>query len=295
MALGAIPPADPVAQVRRELQRRVRLLIAGTPDPPAHDPDRVDPGLFGPGSSVWRVHADPAMFVGGLRALLLQTMHPLAMAGVAEHSDYRRDPLGRLQRTAGFLGVTTFGTTAEATAAIAQVRKVHARVRGVAPDGRPYRAQDPHLLGWVHVTEVDSFLAAYQRYAAHPLTDAEADRYVAEMAVVARKLGVRTPPRTRAELADVLGSYRPELHVGGPTRDAVRFLLLPPLPLAARPAYGVITGAAVSLLPSWARRMLWLPVAPGADTFVVRPAATALLRLLGWALAPQLPAVAESA
>lgn len=295
MALGVSPPPDPLAQVRRELQRRVRLLIAGTPDPPARDPNRVDPGLFGPGSVAWRVHADPAMFVAGLRALLLQTMHPLAMAGVAEHSDYRRDPLGRLQRTAGFLGVTTYGTTDEANAAIARVRQVHARVRGIAPDGRPYRAQDPHLLGWVHVTEVDSFLAAYQRYAAAPLTDAEADRYVREMAVVARKLGVRKPPTSQAALAATIDAYRPELHVGAQARDALRFLLLPPFPLAARPAYGVISTAAISLLPSWARRQLWLPVAPGADTFVVRPAATALLRVLGWALAPQLPVVAESA
>lgn len=291
MASARPAPADPVARLRVGLQRRVRRLISGSPEPPAHDPDRRDPGLFGPDSAVWRVHADPAMFVGGLRALLLQTMHPLAMAGVAEHSDYRRDPLGRLQRTAGFLGMTTYGTTADAEAAIRRVRAVHARVRGTAPDGRPYRAQDPHLVGWVHATEVDSFLAAYQRYAACPLTDDEADRYVAEMAVIARKLGAKSPPRSRAALAATLEAYRPELHVGAQARDGVRFLLLPPLPLAARPAYSIITGAAVALLPSWARRQLWLPLAPGADTFVVRPAATALLRVLGWALDPHLPAV----
>lgn len=295
MAPGGPVPADPVTQLRHGLQRRVRTLISGSPEPPPLDPRRVDPGLFGPTSAVWRVHADPAMFVGGLRALLLQTMHPLAMAGVAEHSDYRRDPLGRLQRTAGFLGVTTYGTTAEAEAAIRRVKKVHTRVRGTAPDGRPYRAQDPHLIGWVHATEVDSFLAAYQRYAACPLTDAEADRYVAEMAVVAKKLGAKAPPRSQAELAATIAAYRPELHVGTQARDGVRFLLLPPLPLAARPAYGVIAGAAVSLLPGWARRQLWLPLAPGADTFVVRPAATALLRILGWALEPRLPQVAPVA
>lgn len=288
-------PADSVDHVRRELQRRMRLLLTGSETPPVNDPTRVDPGLFGPDSAAWRVHADTAMFVGGLRSLLLQTMHPLAMAGVAEHSDYRRDPLGRLQRTAGFVGVTTYGTTADAKAAIARVRKIHTRVKGIAPDGRPYEARDPRLLGWVHVTEVDSFLAAYQRYAVRPLSDTDADRYVAEMAEIAKRLGVKAPPRSRAELHDTLQSYRPELSIGGQARDAVKFLLLPPLPLAARPAYGIISTAAVSLLPTWARRMLWLPVAPGADTLVVRPATTALLRVLGWALAPQPPQVAETA
>jgi len=288
-------PADSVDHVRRALQRRMRLLLTGHEHPPVHDPARVDPGLFGPDSAAWRVHADTAMFVGGLRALLLQTTHPLAMAGVADHSDYRHDPLGRLQRTAGFIGVTTYGTTAEAKAAIARVRKVHARVTGHAPDGRPYDARDPHLLGWVHVTEVDSFLAAYQRYAVRPLSDADADAYVAEMAGVATRIGVMAPPRTRAEVHDTIEAYRPELRVGAQARDAVKFLVFPPFPLAARPAYGIISSAAVSLLPSWTRRMLWLPVAPGADTLLVRPATTALLRVLGWALAPAPPPVADTA
>ena len=270
-----VQPADSVDHVRRELQRRMRLMLTGSATPPVHDPKRVDPGLFGPASSAWRVHADTSMFVGGLRALLLQTLHPLAMAGVADHSDYRHDPLGRLQRTAGYVGITTYGTTAEAKAMIARVRKIHTRVTGIAPDGRPYDARDPRLLGWVHVTEVDSFLAA--------------------MAVVAKRIGVKSPPRTRAEMHETVQSYRPGLSVGGQARDAVKFLLLPPLPLATRPAYGVISTAAVSLLPGWARRMLWLPVAPGADTLVVRPATTALLRVLGWALAPEPPQVAETA
>ena len=268
------------------------MLLSGTPDPPVHDPTRVDPGLFGPHSAAWQVHADTAMFVGALRALLLQTMHPLTMAGVADHSAYKTDPAGRLQRTAGFVAVTTYGTTAEAKAAIARVKKVHAKVTGTAPDGRPYRANDPHLLGWVHVTEVDSFLLAYQRYAPTPLEPARADAYVAEMAGLARRLGVVDPPRTRAELAAAIEAYRPELAVGSQAREAVRFLLFPPFPLAARPAYGVISTAAVSLLPGWAQRMLWLPVAPGAEPLLVRPAATALLRVLGWALAPQPPKVA---
>ena len=120
---------------------------------------------FAPEDPVWRVHADAAMFPGGMAALLLQSLHPLAMAGVAGHSGYRGDPWGRLQRTSHFLATTTFGTVEDAEAAIARVRAIHERVRGRDHRGRPYRAADPHLLGWVHVAEAHSFLAAYQRYA----------------------------------------------------------------------------------------------------------------------------------
>ena len=117
-----------------------------------------DPGLFGPDSVTWKLHNDFCLLAGGLRALMLQTMHPLAMAGVADHSNYRTDPLGRLANTSAYVGTTVFGTTAEATAAVATVKRVHRRVVGVAPDGRPYDANDPHLLTWVHHTLVDSFL-----------------------------------------------------------------------------------------------------------------------------------------
>jgi uncharacterized protein (DUF2236 family) len=227
------------------------------------------------------------MFIAGLRSLLIQTLHPLVMAGVAEHSDYRNDPLGRFQRTAGYVGVTTYGTTAEAEAAVALITRIHGHVRGTAPDGRHYEANDPHLLAWVHATEVDSFLGGYQRYGRTPLAPGDADRYVDEMARLARLVGVVDPPTSCAELANTLERFRPELHAGQQARDAVRWLLVPPFPLLGRPAYGVVATAAVSLLPSWARRMLWLPVAPGVEPLVVRPAATVLVRLLGWALAPE--------
>ena len=139
---------------------------------------------FTPEDPVWRVHADAAMFPGGIRALLLQSLHPLAMAGVAGHSGFKGDPWGRLQRTSEFLATTTFGTIEHAEQQIARVRSIHERVRGKAADGRPYTASDPHLLRWVHITEVDSFLTAFQRYAAEPLTDAEAALYVEQAAVV---------------------------------------------------------------------------------------------------------------
>jgi uncharacterized protein (DUF2236 family) len=280
------PTADPLEPVRLRLQRTLRTFVSGSPEPPVRPVDRPDPGLFGPDSVTWRVHADASMFIGGLRSLLIQTLHPLVMAGVADHSDYRHDPLGRFQRTAGFVGITTYGTTAEAEAAVAAINRIHARITGTAPDGRPYVANDPHLLAWVHATEVDSFLTAYQRYGCTPLTAAQADQYVDEMARLARLIGIDDPPTSTAELAATLDAFRPELHAGRQARDAVRWLLVPPFPLLGRPAYGVVASAAVSLLPSWARRMLWLPVAPGVEPLVVRPAATLLVRVLGWALAP---------
>jgi uncharacterized protein (DUF2236 family) len=286
--------ADPLELVRLRLQRTLRTFVSGSPEPPVRPVDRVDPGLFGPDSVTWRVHADPSMFIGGLRSLLIQTLHPLVMAGVADHSDYKNDPLGRFQRTAGFVGVTTYGSTIEAEAAIAMIRQVHRRVTGTAPDGRHYEANDPHLLAWVHATEVDSFLRAYQRYGGAPLSPADSDRYVDEMARLARLIGVVEPPTSVVELAATLEQFRPELRAGRQARDAVRWLLVPPFPLLGRPAYGVVASAAVSLLPSWARRMLWLPpVAPGVEPLVVRPAATVLVRVLGWALTPAPPDEAE--
>ncbi|MGI9119168.1 MAG: oxygenase MpaB family protein [Acidimicrobiales bacterium] len=277
---------DVIEAARTSIGAATRSLLTGQGAAPARpDASRADAGLFGPASVTWRVHGDLSMLVGGLRALLLQTLHPLAMAAVAEHSDYRRDPLGRLHRTSAFLGTTTFGTSAAAEAAIATVRAIHERVVGIAPDGRPYRATDPHLLAWVHVTEVDSFLASYQRYGTATLTGPEADGYVAEMAMIGERLGAREVPRTATELDAWLSGVRPELVAGGQAREAVRFLLVPPLPLAARAPYGVIAAAAVELLPRWARRMLWLPKAPGTSV-VVRAGAGSLLRTLGWALAP---------
>jgi uncharacterized protein (DUF2236 family) len=231
------------------------------------------------------VHGDSAMFVGGIRALLLQSLHPLAMAAVAEHSDYRGDPWGRLQRTSRFVGVTTFGRAGEAQQAIARVRAVHQRVTGTAPDGRPYAASDPHLLTWVHIAEVDSFLRAHACFGTRPLDKAGRDGYVADMARIGTKLGVPDAPRTEAELAERIRAYRPELAATAEAREAARFLLLrPPLPVLARAPYGLLAAAAVSLLPGWARRPLYLPRLPVTETMLVRPAGQAMVHAIHWAI-----------
>ncbi len=246
-----------------------------------------DPGWFGPDSATWQVHSSSSMLIGGLRALLLQTLHPLAMAGVAQHSDYKNDPWGRLHRTGRFVGSTTYGNSTTAETAVAMVRRVHGRVKGFAPDGRPYAANDPHLLLWVHITEVDSFLSAYNRYGADKLTMERQDQYVAEMSIVAERLGSEPAPKSVAELDDCFNRFRTECKGSRQSRDATRFLLNPPVNLATRPAYGVITAAAIGLLPRWARMQLLLPPVPFIEPLAVEPAAKVLMAALGWLMGGQ--------
>lgn len=282
------------AQVRRagdEVQLRIgqalRSKVAG--DDAQERADRIwgaeGARWFTPEDPVWRVHADAAMFPGGVTALLLQMLQPMAMAGVAGHSGYKGDPWGRLQRTSTYLATTTFGTIEAAERTIGTVRDIHERVRGKDALGRPYRAGDPHLLMWVHIAEIDSFLRAYQAYAATPLTPEEADTYVAQAAVSARILGVVDPPTTVAGLAAEIASYRPELETTPAAREAARFLLLsPPLPWAARPGYGAIAAGGVALLPDYARSMLGLPVPDMVARWVAQPLGTLGAATVRWAM-----------
>jgi uncharacterized protein (DUF2236 family) len=270
-----------------------RLPFEQYTDPPG------DPGLFGPGSATWRVHADPSMLVGGLAALLLQALHPLAMAGVEDHSNYRDDPLGRLSRTGSFVTGTTYGSTEAAERLIKLVRGLHRKVRGTAPDGRPYSADDPELITWIHATEVRSFLRAHQRFVPFPVRGDQADRYVHEMAVIAERLGADPArvPRSRVALRAYFREMRPELAVGDQARSAVRFLTTP---LRASPAVPLVTGAhqvviqaAIGLLPDWARGMLGLRQPSLVEMAVVRPATLALLSTLRLAGGPP-PALVEA-
>jgi uncharacterized protein (DUF2236 family) len=204
---------------------------------------------------------------------------------VSAHSGYRGDPWGRLARTSTFLAVTTFGTAADATEAVDTVRRVHERISGTAPDGRPYRASDPHLVGWVHAAEVDSFLRAHQRYGARPLDAQGCDDYVEQAARVATELGVVDPPRNTTELADCLAGYRPELRGTSQARDAARFILLrPPLPTLVRAPYAVLAASAVAMMPRWSRLPLWLPYLPLAESTAVRLAGHTLVGTIRWAL-----------
>jgi uncharacterized protein (DUF2236 family) len=277
-----------VAPVRRDLERNVRraLGVPGRRPPVATEPGEA---FLPPGSVTRAVHGDLAsMMVGGLAALLLQTLHPLAMAGVADHSAYREDPVGRLRRTAQFVGATTYGTQAEAARAIAEVRRVHATVVGVAPDGRRYSADDPDLLTWIHAAEVDCFFRGVQAFGPWHFSDEEADRYLAETAPVAYRLGARWVPTSRAELASYYARVRPQLHAGAQALEARDFLLRGVARrLDDRAVHAVLVAAAVSLLPGWARQELQLPAPPLVDELVVRPLARALCAGLRLAVPPR--------
>ncbi|WP_370288342.1 oxygenase MpaB family protein [Nocardioides sp.] len=293
VAAGLARPAAEIGAVRDRLGEAIFLRVAG-PDGPQHR-DRIHgaegPRWFEPGSAIMQVHADASMFIGGIRALLLQSLHPAAMRAVSEHSGFRGDMWGRLARTSRFLAVTTFGTADDAQQAVDIVRAIHDRITGTMPDGTPYAASDPHLLLWVHVAEIDSFLLAHQTYGARPLDQAGRDEYVAQTAEVARRLGVIDPPTTEAELREVLARFRPELRGTPEAREAVGYVLLrPPLPLVVRPAYGVLASAAIGLMPAWTRRQLRLPWLPVTERTVVRALGQAAVTTIRWAMTP--PALA---
>ena len=295
MVLPRTPPLPidlDVSKVRDRLGQGLFAMVAGPEGPQnrARIHGAAGPRWFGTDRPIREVHADASMFVGGLRALLLQSLHPLAMAGVAEHSDYRGDPWGRLQRTSTFLAVTTFGTATDAQRAVDKVRGIHKRVHGIAADGRPYRADDPHLLEWVHIAEVDSFLLAHRLYGGKPLDQAGRDGYVADTARVASALGVQDPPRTEAQLRQRLKAFRGELRSTETAREAARFLLLtPPLPLLARAPYGVLAATAVSMLPRWARLPLRLPYLPPVEATGIRFAGRVLVGGIHWAMSANQP------
>jgi len=273
-----------VETVRRGIADRVRSLVGSGGIDLSRPPG--DDGLFGPGSPSWAVHGDfTAMMIGGVAALLLQMLHPAAMAGVWDHSGFRRDMTGRLKRTAQFVGGTTFGSTVTAEALVARVRRVHARVRGHLPDGTPYSADDPALLTWVHAAEVSMFLAAHLRYRDPAMPPGRRDLYLAEQARLARMLGADDVPEDWAALAAYMAAVRPRLRADARTREVSRLLIAQPSPsLATAPFNAVMMAAGVDLLPPWARRMHGLAL-PFPGPAPARAAAAGVGRVLRWALA----------
>jgi uncharacterized protein (DUF2236 family) len=247
-------------------------------------------GLFGPESVTWRLHADPALAVGGLRALFLQALHPVAMSAVAAHSAFHTDPWGRLRRTAEYVGTITYGTSDEAARAAARVRGVHSQYVAVDPaSGFEQPVSDPELLLWVHCCEIESFLDVSRRSGLR-VSDRDADRYVAEQVRSARLVGVDPGlvdvPHDLAGLAAYFEGVRPRLHATAEAYDAARFLLSPPMPWWVRlgtpavPSWAGMASLAFCLLPRWARSMYSrLPTVPTTDV-----AATLSLRALRMAL-----------
>jgi len=231
-----------------------------------------DLGLFGPGSVTWRVHAEPILWVAGYRALLLQTMHPRALAGVLQNSDFREDPWGRLMRTARFYGEVVFGDTPTARKAGRRVRAIHARLGGLDPDtDEPFRVDEAELLRWIYVTATESFCSTALR-AGLALTPAEVDRYYDEQREVAVLVGLDRDdvPADAAGVQDYYQAIRPALRVDEHVREVARFLAVPTMPYGlgwtpARPLWMGVSAFAFSLLPPWARRLHGVPALPTTD------------------------------
>jgi uncharacterized protein (DUF2236 family) len=256
--------ADLYATATGLIERSAAAFVSGVPEDPADD------GLFGPASVAWRVSADLASPVAGLRSLLMQALHPLAMAGVDQHSGWRRDPVGRLAATSAYLATVTFGERAVAEQAAARVRRIHEHVRGIdAVTGRRYAAGDPALLLWVHAALVQSSLAAGRAFGT-PLSAEDSDRYVAEMMVAAELVGVPRSlvPASVAELERYVASVRPGLSCTPAARQSMAYLLDPPgLDEEIAEFWQDVRDAAIAVLPEWARQMYGYstppPLTPG--------------------------------
>lgn len=258
---------------------RAWVLRAFPRDPHGIDYEqpRGDPGLFGPDSAAWQIHADFAgMLSGGLCALILQTLHPAALAGVWDHSNFRDDLVGRLRRTTNFVAATTYAGTATAQEQIARVRRIHARVRGMTESGEPYAAEDPQLLTWVHVTEAFGFLEGYRR-AYGPVPRSDADRYYDETRRIAEALGARDVPRSEADVGTYFATVQTHLAFTDRSRTVLQILqrmrLPVPMPGISR---DVFLGAGMALLPEWAI----VRVQPGRTQHLRARTASATLRIL---------------
>ncbi len=269
------------ARLQRRVNRNIRSAVGLSKDPPARctDPDEA---YFALDSVARLIHGDlPPMLVGGLGSLFIQMLHPHTMAGVAQHSRYREDPLGRLLQTANFIGFTTYGTKAQAYASIERVLAVHQVVRGTADDGVPYYANDPHLLAWVHAAETSMFLSAYRRYGTVRLSDADADRYVSEMATLAIDLGMIDPPRSVAALEATIQRFRPELRLSAEGATARDFVIRGvQRGVLHRSVNWLLVRASFALMSRWELELLGIRHRPLRNRFFVQPATAVLCRAL---------------
>ncbi len=274
--------ADPVELLRMKLVSQVRGVFhdasqGQTPTPPS------DAALFARDTPIRLVHADlVGMMTGGVRALLLQMLHPHALQGVLDHSNFREDMHGRLRRTARFIAVTTFGHRDEAMKAIERVNRIHAKVGGTLPDGSAYQATNPRTLAWVHVTEAQSFLAGYLRHVRPAMPVAEQDEYYRQFAVIARMLGADPVPETRAEADRIFRELRHDLATSPEAREVARLVLSQRPSGTPRSVQTMITADAVAMLPGWAAAMLSLQ-RPVLTALPARAATRGMGRTLRWA------------
>ena len=280
--------------VRGKVAAGFRSIVSGeadgTPEWVQQLANGTNKGFFGPGSAAWAVHGSLPTLVGGVRSLLMQALHPGALAGVDEHSRYEEDPLGRLAGTTQWLTVVTFGDTSMAERECARVRGMHRKVTGEYLNARgelvPYAATDSDLLRWVHVAFTDSFLATHLVWGG-PIPGGP-DQYVREWSIAGELVGVENPPRSYKELQQQLKDFEPDFLGGERAERTAKFVRNAPLPLAAKAPYGVLFAGAAATMTDHQRKLLNVPKIPLA---VVKPAVSTMLGSLGWVLGPTSPSM----
>ncbi|MCX6846087.1 MAG: oxygenase MpaB family protein [Verrucomicrobia bacterium] len=283
----------PNNKLQEIFSRRFRALLCGDPsgNPPWLDAvaSGEGRGLYLPDDAPWVVHADLGTLVGGVRALLMQALHPGSLAGVRTHSRYKDDPLGRLAGTIRWLTITTFASHEALAAEASRVNRMHDRVKGQyessSGESRSYRAADPDLLRWVHIAFMDSFLRSHQIFSTRPIPGG-ADAYVRLWSKSVEPLGLTDVPMNEAELLTWLDHYRGELAVNDDTRDVIQWLRNPPLPRSARPVYALLFESALASLPAEHRKLIGLKSLPLS---VLRPITTTLLKSIRLAIGPENP------
>jgi uncharacterized protein (DUF2236 family) len=279
--------------LQEALSKRFRRLLSGDPDgvPPWLEVIAAgdEPGLYLPTDAPWVVHADFGTLVGGIRALLMQALHPGSLTGVANHSRYEQDALGRLAGTIRWLTVTTFGSHTAVANESGRVNRMHTRVTGeyqtAGGEQRPYKAADPDLLLWVHIAFMDSFLRCHQMYAWREIPGG-ADSYIALWSKSVEPLGLSSAPMNELELLAEIERQKPLLIATEKTLDVVKFIRYPPLPRLARPTYRLLFEAAVLSLPIEFRSMLGLKAKP---RWLIQPVTRGVLRFIRLAIGPESP------
>jgi len=234
------------------IRKSIREMVGSGGPPIAFLTPKGDRGLFGPESIAWKVHADfISMMIGGISSLILQALHPQALAGVWDHSSFRKDLKGRLGRTAFFIAATTYGSTEMANSVIEKVNHIHTKITGFDEFGEPYSATDPHLLAWVHLTETHSFMQAFEDYRKEKLSPPEKDQYFREMKTLGERMGAHHLPSTYSSTDSAIKSYIPELYFGERAKSILNLLEYFPSNLTAKPFIKLITRAGFLNLPDW--------------------------------------------
>ena len=253
------------------IRKTIREMVGGSGGPPiAFLTPKGDRGLFGPESIAWQVHADfISMMIGGISSLVLQALHPQALAGVWDHSSFREDLKGRLGRTAFFIAATTYGPLDMAHGVINKVNGIHQHIHGHDEFGKPYKATDPHLLAWVHLTETLSFLNAYQSYRYPKLSIAQQDQYFKEMKVLGEMMGAKDLPDSLAGTKAAIEQYQSELHYGQRAQSIIHLLDHFPSNLQSKPFIKLISKAGFQNLPHWAFDILKKPIPSRLEQMVV--------------------------